>query len=128
MNTQRVVSMVVSKKKSHLEGDLQMAVAKYLRLQYPDILWFHTPNEGKRRFLEAVRLKKMGVLSGVSDILIFQANKDYVGLAIELKIKPNSITPSQRNFQRLIMHQGWACSVCYTFEEAKKEIDNYLKP
>jgi len=58
-------------KRNYPEDDLQRAVIKYIRLQYPHLLCFAVPNGGKRNPREAARLKSQGVLAGVSDILLF---------------------------------------------------------
>jgi len=82
------------------------------------------------------KLKRMGVRAGVSDILIFESgwNEDeqdsdynyYYGLAVELKVKPNKTTNKQVEFLERIEKSGWKTSVCFSFDEAKKIIDEYL--
>lgn len=44
------------------EESLQVAVANYLRYQYPNSLFLHTPNEGKKNMRQGTRLKKMVVV------------------------------------------------------------------
>lgn len=119
----------------HKEDDLQKMVFKYLGMQYPNVLAHHSPNGGKRNFREAARFKAQGVKPGCPDILIFkQVNKktasgvEYYpcGIAVELKIKPNKPNPEQLDFQEQLRRQGWITKVCYTFDEAKFEIDSYL--
>ena len=56
--------------RKHYEDDLQRDVMEFIRLQYPHIISFHVPNGGKRSAREAARLKRQGVLAGVSDILL----------------------------------------------------------
>ncbi len=48
------------------------------------------------------------------------------GLAIELKIKPNKPTESQQVALNILLVKGWKTDVCYSFEETKKAIDEYL--
>ena len=47
----------------------------------------HIPNGGYRHPLEALKLKKMGVKAGVSDLFLAYPNPNYHGLWIELKVK-----------------------------------------
>ena len=122
-----------------LEEILQIAVADYLRLQYPKALWWHTANERKAKVQYNAKLKRMGVKRGVVDILIFEdyykahicgagnSYEQYKGFAIELKIPPNKPTPSQYEVMALLEMRGWKTAVCYNFDEAKEVIDGYLK-
>lgn len=110
------------------EDNLLMAVVSYLRLQYPHILFTHIANERKASPQAGARLKKKGVVAGFPDLLIFQYSKrGYNGCAIELKIHPNKPTDSQKAVGKKLQDCLWQWYVCYTFEEAKKVIDNYLK-
>lgn len=109
------------------EDHLQMQVMSYIRYQYPDLLAFHTPNGGNRNALEGAKFKRMGVLPGVPDILIPKPNKQYNGLCIELKIKPNKPTPNQVEVIGKFKQNNWHVEVCYDFETATKTIENYLK-
>lgn len=120
------------------ETDLQIAFANYMRLQYPKVLHIHVPNERKtlvRRnkkggfyTSEGSRLKRMGVISGVSDNLIFEPSIGitHIGLAIELKIKPNKPTEEQLIFLSRLSAKGWKTAVCYTLDEAIGITDSYF--
>ena len=114
----------------HPEDDLQKAVMTYLRLQYPQVLALHCPNGGYRNGKEAARFKGLGVLAGTADILIFAFHRSagiaYYGLAIELKIKPNKQSDSQKAFQQKIEVAGWLYELVWDFDHAKKTIDDYI--
>jgi hypothetical protein len=103
------------------EDDLQMAVARYL--DYSNYLWFHVANERKASNVAGVRLKKKGVKSGVPDIMIFEPNEKYSGLAIELKIKPNKTTPNQDKWLEDLNKKGWSTHVCYSLDEVIKTLE-----
>lgn len=109
------------------EDALQIEVINYLRYQYPKALFFHVPNGGKRNVIEAVKFKRMGVLSGVPDILILNNNFPYSGLAIELKIKPNKPSKNQLEVIEKFKEVGFKVEVCYDFETTKKIIDKYFE-
>ncbi len=111
-----------------------MSVSDYLRLQYPKVLFCHIANERQTTPKRGAKLKRMGVRSGMPDVMIFQykINKDTgkltsVGLAIELKIKPNKPSKNQLEVLEQLNKQGWATHICYDFDKAKSIIDNYLK-
>jgi len=107
------------------EDQLTIAVADYLRLQYPKVLFTHIANERQTSPQRGAKLKRMGVKAGMPDLLIFERGT-YSGLAIELKIKPNRPTENQERCLDFLAMCGWQCHVCYDFDEAKKIIDNYL--
>ena len=110
-----------------LEDNLQIQVFNYLRYKYPKALFHHSPNGGKRNALEGAKFKRMGVLAGVPDVLIFNNNYSYNGLAIELKIKPNKPTKNQLEVMEQFRKVGYQVEVCYDFDSCKKIIDFYFK-
>lgn len=96
------------------EADLQNQVADYLRAQYPTLLWFHTANERKCTPQKGARLKRAGVLAGVSDILIFWNG----GMgAIELKAGKNTMQPTQHDFANHWRDVGGKFACCYNLDE-----------
>ena len=107
------------------EDDLQMQVASYLDLL--NVTWCHVANERKAKPQAGARLKRKGVKSGVPDCLIFDCCNGFNGLAIELKIKPNKPTVNQLGWLLSLEDIGWKTWTCYTFEDAKETIDEYLK-
>lgn len=115
------------------EDRLHVAVCDYLDLQYPNIPYTHPHNEGKRTKFERYKAKKLRMKPGIPDLLIFRANGDelgfplHIGLAIELKIRPNRPTENQKKWLKDLASNGWQCHVIYDFDQAKKVIDDYLK-
>lgn len=108
------------------EDELQIQVITYLQIQYKDKLFFHVPNGGSRNPREGAKLKRMGVLPGVCDVLILNPMGSWNGCAIELKIKPNKVTDSQVDFIGKLDKINWYTKVCYDFESAKNVIDIYF--
>ena len=109
------------------EDQLQKQVATYLTLKHPHVLWFHAPNGGSRNLFEAVKLKAMGVKPGVPDIMILSRKLGYYGLSIELKVGKNKPSDFQKEWLHNLDIIGWKTAVCYTFDEARSIIDDYLK-
>ncbi len=68
----------------HYEDDLSIAVADFLRLSAFDVMWWHSPNGGKRNAREGARLKRMGVLVGVPDYIFILPDNSVA--FIELKL------------------------------------------
>jgi len=129
------------------EDKLQIEVMNYIRTKYPSVLAIHVANERFTSAMRGSKLKQMGVTSGCSDILIFQAKMTQItdgvhgvaidvvghcGLSIELKaingkgVRPKP-TASQIEFMDRLKDCGWKVAVHWTFEEAKNEIDKYLR-
>lgn len=103
------------------EAEHQAEIATWL--DWKKILWCHVPNEGKRGPAYAGMLKRIGLKSGVPDILIFKAppamSEYYVGCAIELKRdKKCRVTKSQKLWLDDLLTEGWLVTVCHGAEDA----------
>jgi len=111
------------------ENIVHKAVTDYIRLQFPDKLWIHVPNEGKRSAYEQYVAKLLGLTAGVPDILIFDSDKRefYKGLAIELKARGKEPTQAQLCFLIELCKRGWDAKDFDNSEEAIKYIWDYFK-
>ena len=89
-------------------------------------LLIHIPNGGKRDSREAARLKAQGVRAGVSDLFLPVARHGKHGLWIEMKVKPNKPTTSQKEWLGEMTAQGYGAVVCYSAEEAESVLMDYL--
>lgn len=106
------------------ETDLQIACARYL--DHLPVLWCHVANERQTTMMRGAKLKKMGVKSGVPDILIFEARHNYCGLAVELKFGRNKTTENQNHWLWGLFQRGWQTAVVTNFDEFQKIVDDYL--
>lgn len=88
---------------------------------------FAIPNGGSRNPLEAKNLKLQGVKAGVPDIAVMIPNKEYHGLFIEMKVGKNKTTEKQDMMITNLRNVGYHCIVCYSSQEAIKELEEYLK-
>lgn len=109
------------------EDMLQHAVINYVKYEYPKALIIHVPNEGKRTKFMQYKVKYLGVVRGVPDVLIFNQNNKYTGLAIELKWGRNTPTEHQMIFLEKLKQCGWYASWENDFDTIKKTIDQYFK-
>lgn len=57
----------------HIEENMQIACARWFGLQYPRYaqLLHHSPNGGRRNYIEAARFKAMGTKAGFPDFVLF---------------------------------------------------------
>lgn len=131
-----------------LEHDEQTALftwAAYMENQIPQLKsLFAIPNGGHRHKAVAAKLKAEGVKAGVPDIFLavpMVRNKKITndvngllewgewisGLFIEMKAGKNKTTESQDEWIERLSKAGYRVAVCYGFEEAKREILDYLE-
>ena len=117
---------------NRIEDRHMMAYFKWLKLAFPIAYecTFHAPNEGKRNYIYG---SKLGIKPGVPDIIMLYPIKVFHGLCIELK-RPVSLgkskgilTYSQNKMIMDLIGNGYSCSVCYGWEEAKIFTENYLR-
>ncbi|UPW42733.1 VRR-NUC domain-containing protein [Klebsiella phage BMac] len=107
-----------------LEKIDQMNSVSWLRHEYPDYLFWHTVNEGSKHKASAVIDHQMGLLKGVSDILILIGfGGKYPFAAIELKrhgkAQASPVSKEQREFLAAVRRRGGFAAVAYGFEQFK---------
>lgn len=112
------------------EDTEQIAViqwAQYNVNRHPELKWLHhCPNGGSRNRNEAVKLKQMGVKSGVSDLCLPYPKGIYCGLYIEMKFGDNRQQDTQKEFLKDMAEAGHFVATCYSTEEAISVITEYL--
>mgnify|MGYP000883117371 FL=1 len=123
------------------------ALAQWLRLK--KLPFTHIANEsgrGRTAMLRTAKLKRMGQSKGFPDYLIaipshipylevikdgencIERRVDKRLIAIELKRqKGGHVSPSQREWLKILNSAGIEAVVCHGFEEAKKFIEERLK-
>lgn len=114
------------------EDEEQIALFEWAALnmgKYPALaLMFHIPNGGGRSRAEAGRFKAMGVKAGVPDIFLPQPCGGFHGLFIELKrAHGGRVSREQQDWIDDLNARGYAAAVCHGWEEAAREIKEYLK-
>jgi len=103
--------------------------------RYPALrLIYAVPNGEIRHPAVANRLQAEGVKRGVPDLFLPAMRAIYGGLYIEMKkasAKPKrggsgGMSPEQMDWRVSLIEAGYRHAVCYGFEEARKEIEDYL--
>ena len=115
-----------------LEKIDQMNSVSWLRYEYPDYLFWHTVNEGSKHKASAVADHQMGLLKGVSDILVLIGlGGKYPFAAIELKRQGKSqaspVSKEQREFLSDVRSRGGFAAVAYGFEQFKIAFEDAIK-
>ena len=102
----------------HEEDDLQISCFQFFAM-FPYLLCYHVKNSGSKSIQSAVRDKKLGVKSGIADIVVeWEGGHGY----IELKTKTGELSPSQIDFRDTCLKwkKNWA--ICRSFEEVKETL------
>lgn len=116
--------------KNLTEAQEQIKLIQYCEIKgFPYNLIFHIPNGGSRNVLEAKNLKKQGVKPGVPDLFLPFPKNQYCGLFIEMKstMRGAKTSEAQNVWLNDLDNLNYKCVVCHGFDEAKNEIDAYLK-
>lgn len=115
----------------HLEHEHQKALFIWWALEAgrrginPRLMWA-TPNGGFRHMAEARRLKAEGVRAGVPDVFLAIPAQGYHGLFLELKDPKGRVSPDQKGMLETLRASGYACCVCFGWDEAQEAIEGYL--
>ena len=89
---------------------------------------FHIPNGSYKSLTARMKAKQEGLVSGIPDLMIPVANKDYHGLFIEMKrIKNSKVSVQQLKWIELLNKQGYKAIVHYGSNMAIKEIEEYIR-
>lgn len=122
------------------EFELQKHVVKYLRCYYPKVKFMSdTIANVKLSIPQKVRNKSIQCNDfHCPDLIIFQPNKTYHGLFIELKkespfkkdgetLKKNEHVENQAKTMLELQELNYFCSFAWNFEQCKRIIDDYMK-
>jgi hypothetical protein len=87
------------------EDALQQLCYIWFHNRYPNLrgLLFHVPNGGSRNVLEAMKMRKIGVVPGVADLLLLYNGKCY---CLELKTATGTQSKKQKAWQKTVMEQS----------------------
>ncbi len=98
------------------EDKLQSQIFTRVWNEYPGLrgLLFHVPNGGTRNKIEAAKMKGMGVVSGVADLLFIYNGSLH---AFELKVGNNTQSEAQKNWAERVWFHGVKYYVVRTEEE-----------
>lgn len=106
----------------------QIALANWIKFNYPDLLWTASAGGMRTSIGTAKKMKAMGYSKGFPDIFIYEKRKGFGGLAIELKKEKGSYpTAEQKQWQERLIERGYFAEIAHGAENAKKAIKEYLE-
>jgi hypothetical protein len=102
--------------RKHPEQAIQRAIFEHLAWRaVPDCFYFHVPNGGYRKSIEAAILKTLGVVAGIPDVLILHNGRCY---ALELKAEGGRATPKQLEAIAAMEAAGAYCAIAEGLDRA----------
>ena len=112
------------------ERQEQVALVKWLRFQYPGLLFFSVPNgahlagNGWQRALKIKKMKAEGMLPGAPDLVI-----PAYRIAVELKRTKRSagVSEEQSAVHEALRACGWAVIVAYGFTDAMAQLGQIIR-
>lgn len=107
---------MAKRKRRNPEERIHLDVCEQIRVRGKrGLVWWHTPNGGKRWKREAAKLKRMGVRAGVSDLCFVHRSSFF---ALELKAPKGRETAAQSQFALDVINQGGVACTVRGFNEA----------
>lgn len=122
----------------HKEYEFQKACTMYLSAKYPNVLFdsdtiasvkLTKPQAARNKAIQKKGFKR-------PDIAIYEPNGKYHGLFIELKtespykkngeLKSGEHLEGQNKTMEQLKQKGYYATFCWTFEQFKSIVDNYL--
>ena len=99
------------------EEDLHRAIVGVLAVEaLPGVIAFHVPNGGKRGKAEAGRLKGMGTLAGIPDLIIIANGRVY---GLEIKTDRGTLSASQKAIAERFRRAGAEFDVVRSLHAAR---------
>lgn len=103
------------------EDQIHRAVADHLRLRgSKQMVWWHTPNQGNLPVQYRVKLKRMGVTAGVSDLCFLRNGMFF---ALELKAEKGRPSESQFEFCAAVKDAGGYAEIGYGLDRSLKILE-----
>lgn len=107
---------------------IQVECVEWFRRAYPELLLalFAIPNGGQRHPAVASKMKREGVLRGVSDLFLAVPVSTRHGLFLEAKKPKGRLSEHQRAFFQSVEARGYATAVFRSLSEFQRIIEHYL--
>lgn len=107
-----------SRRDGNAEARIQASVVAWVRTVAPDLLIFHPANGGLRTKSEAARLKWIGTLAGIPDLVVL--GRDGQGWLMEVKAPGGYLSADQRAIRDRCAAMRIPFAVVRSMEDARK--------
>jgi len=130
----------MAKTRKKVEESVHLAIAKYIKLQYPNVIFFSEPSGlrvtiGLRKLLKGLRSE-----SKLPDLFIAEPRNQFAGLFIEIKASVDTLYTKDgriKNIEHIkeqlemlerLQNKGFKAVFGAGFDDCKEIIDEYLTP
>ena len=108
---------------THLTGEDLIQARVVAQLRKHGVYFHHSPNENSGTVAWRAKQKRMGVLPGVADLMIFDSPPHMIGAVgamLELKVTGARRPPptTQRAFLEQLTLRGWATACAFGYDAA----------
>ena len=107
------------------EEETHAAIVQALRIAFPKCLVAHVPNGEKRDFGTAVKLKHLGVVAGMPDLVVALPNRKVAW--IEVKAAGGRLSPQQTEVIRVLTDLGHPVCVARDIGDAVAFVRGLMK-
>ena len=105
------------------EQAIQRAVCQHLRQRGASgLVWFHVPNGGHRKPVEAAIFNGLGVRPGVADLILLYEGRAF---ALELKAERGRPTAAQMQFISEFSAAGGEASIVHGLDQALHTLETW---
>lgn len=129
--------MVVKKGGERADQEAVIAWARLHEKKWPCLKWLHSNRNEATSIGQRVKGAKMGIKKGILDMFLpypaiyetqdpFSRVLTYHGLYIEMKYGKGKLTEDQIEFREYALDQGYKVVVCWSADDAIKQIKEYL--
>lgn len=99
------------------EDQIHIAILEWLRAVLPGALVVHVPNGGRRGKREAGLFKRLGVVAGIPDLIVFMDGA-FV-FALEVKAPRGVVSKAQESIHTLMRSLGFHVAVVRSIDDAR---------
>ena len=110
------------------EQDIQEQVVKFLRKDFPDLLFSANGlEENLNTDQKRIKASKMGYTNGTPDLIIYSKNKQFNGMALEFKSPTGFgiLSKVQDEFLKKLKKNNYLCLVSNDYSELIRYITMY---
>lgn len=108
----------IKRRDANAEARIQAAIVEWIRTVSSDLVVFHVPNGGKRGKADAARLKWIGTLAGVPDLVIITPGARV--RFIEVKTPDGSLSPAQRDIRESLTALGTPPAIATSIDDVRR--------
>lgn len=111
------------------ERQIQIQCVSWFRLRYPEAsrVFFSTPNAGQRNVWTGKNMRDEGMLAGAADLILLVPRHGFASLCIEMKKVGGRQSDKQKDFEEACKLFKNKYVICYSFEEFKAVVEDYLE-